>query len=132
MFPLDFLGMPLAWTMHLRSEMPRVRPPMIRIKVPEAKGLQQRFQLQKDLILATPEDISQNRTRGVIDRMPEPPWFFLLANKTPHFIHLSFTGSLNVHVDLIGIQRAEQGRVDRLQSLFFLPELPEYRVRTDP
>ena len=70
MFPLDFLCVTLAWTMHLRIEMPGVRPPMIRIKAREAKGLQQHFQPPKDLILATPKDIRQNRTRGVIDRMP--------------------------------------------------------------
>ena len=50
MFPLDFLGVTLAWTMHLRVEMPGVRPPMSRIKARETTGLQQRFQLQKDLI----------------------------------------------------------------------------------
>jgi len=31
MFPLDFLGVTLAWTMHLRVEMPGVRPPMIEL-----------------------------------------------------------------------------------------------------
>jgi len=31
------------------------------------------------------------------DSMPQPPLVFLLADKTPHFIHLGFTGSLNVY-----------------------------------
>ena len=59
MLPLDFLGVPLAWAMHLRGKMPSVRAPMIRIKAREPKGLQPRFPLQKDLILTTPEDIKQ-------------------------------------------------------------------------
>jgi hypothetical protein len=80
MFPLNFLSVTLAWTMLLRVEMSSVRPPMIGIKAREAKGFPQRWQLQKDLVLATSEDISQDRTRGVINRMPKPSLFFLLAH----------------------------------------------------
>ena len=52
---------------------------MVGVKARETKGLQQRFELQKDLILATPKDIGQDRTRVVIDRMPEPALVPFLA-----------------------------------------------------
>jgi len=70
---------------------------MVGIKARETKGLQQRFQLQKDLILATPKDIGQDGTRVVIDGVPQPAWVAFLADKTPHFIHLRFPSALNVH-----------------------------------
>src|SRR2546427_181143 len=63
------------------------------IKTGEPEGLQQRLQLQKDLILATPEDIRQDCSGGVIDRMPQPPLVFLFPDKAPHFIHLGFPGA---------------------------------------
>src|SRR5215475_3144609 len=132
MFPLDVLCVMRAWTMDLRVEMPGVRTPMIRLQARETKGLPQRFQLQKDRILPTPEAIGPDRTRGVIHRMPQPPLVFLLANNTPHFIHRGFTSSLQVHAHLGGIQGAEQCRVDRLQRRFVLPERTEHRVGPDP
>ena len=57
MLALDFLGVPFARTMHVGVEMAFVRPPMIRIKTSESEGLQQRFELQKDFIFATPKDV---------------------------------------------------------------------------
>src|SRR2546428_13911423 len=96
MLALDLLRVPFAWAMHVGFQMPGVRPPMVGVKTRETKGLQQRFELQKDLILATPKDIGQDRTRVVIDGMPEPAWVAFLGDKTPHFIHLRFPSALNV------------------------------------
>ena len=56
MLALDLLGVPFARAVHLRVQMPRVRTPMIRIKVGETKGFQQRFESQKNLVLTTPKD----------------------------------------------------------------------------
>ena len=122
MLPLDFLGVPLAWAMHLRGKMPSVRAPMIRIKAREPKGLQPRFPLQKDLILTTPEDLSQDRTRGVVDRMPQPPRLLLSPDKAPHFLGLSFPSTLNGHGHFMRMAGAPQGRVDRLQRCLCLFE----------
>ena len=88
MLALDLLRIPFAWAMHLGFQMPGVRPPMVGVKACETKGLQQRFELQKDRILATPKDIGQDRTREVIERMPESALVPFLADITPHFIHL--------------------------------------------
>ena len=55
MLALDLLGMLFARAMHVSVQMPGIRSPMIGRKMREAQGLQQRFQLQKDLILATPK-----------------------------------------------------------------------------
>jgi hypothetical protein len=97
MLALDLLGMPFARAMHGSVQMPSVHSPMIGRKACEAKGLQQRFQLQKDLILTAPNDIGQDGTRAVIDGMPPPAWVAVFADKTLHFIHLRFTSALNVH-----------------------------------
>src|SRR5262252_6768755 len=60
MFALNLLGIAFAWAVHLSVQMPRVRAPMIRMKTGEPEGLQQRFQLQKDLIFASSEHIRQD------------------------------------------------------------------------
>src|SRR6266568_4346318 len=104
MLALDLLRVPFAWAMHVGFQMPGVRPPMVGVKARETEGLQQRFELQKDLILATPKDIGQDRTRVVIDRMPQPAWVAFLADKTPHFIYLGFPSALNVHGNVIWVQ----------------------------
>ena len=132
MFPRAWLCVTRTWTRPLRGEMPCVRTPLIRIHTGEPAGLPQRFSLQKALILATPKTIGQDRTPGVIDRMPPPPLVVLLTDKPPPFIPLGFTGWLNVHAPLIGVQRAEQGRVDQRQPGFFLLERTKHRVGTDP
>jgi hypothetical protein len=54
---LDFLRMLLAHVMLLRVDMPLVSPPPIGEKARDAKWLQQCFQLQKDGILPSPEDV---------------------------------------------------------------------------
>src|SRR5712691_1441648 len=87
---LDFLGVPFARTMHVGFEMAFVRPPMIRIKTSEPEGLQQRFELQKDLVFAAAKDIGQNLACVVIDGMPQPALVAFLADKAPHLVDLSF------------------------------------------
>ena len=66
MLALDFLGVPFARTMHVGFEMAFVRPPMIRIKASEPEGLQQRFELQKDVVFAAPKDIRQDGPRMML------------------------------------------------------------------
>ena len=100
MLALDFLGVPFARTMHVRCEMAFVRPPMIRIKTSEPEGLQQRFELQKDLGFAAAKDIGQDLACVVIDGVPQPALVAFLADKAPHFVNFSFPSLLNVHNDL--------------------------------
>ena len=57
MLALDLLGVPFTRAVRLRVQMPGVRTPMIRIKVGETKGFQQRFEPQKHLVLTTPKDL---------------------------------------------------------------------------
>ena len=85
-FAFDLLGILLAHLVLLWVDIPLIRPPPIRIKAADPKGLQQRLQLQKDRILPAPEDVGQYRTTVVIDRMPQPPWLRFLPHLTPHLI----------------------------------------------
>ena len=56
-FALDLLHMFLANRVLLCVHMPLVSPPPICVKSCDAKGLQQRLQLEEDRILASPEHI---------------------------------------------------------------------------
>ena len=57
MFAFDLLGVPFARTMHVGIQMPGVGPPIVRVVAGEAEGLQQRLELQKDLVFAAPKDV---------------------------------------------------------------------------
>src|SRR5215475_11600097 len=131
MLPFYFLRVPFARAMHFRLQMPSVCAPMIGIKAGQAKRFQQRFELQKYLIFPATKHIRQDGTGMMIDGMPQPPWFLFLADKTPHFVHLGFPCALDVHNNLVWLQRAQQGGVDRLQYWFFLFEFAEDSIRTD-
>ena len=50
MLALDFLCVAFAWAVLLGVQMPGVGTPMIRVVAGEAEGLQQRFELQKDVV----------------------------------------------------------------------------------
>src|SRR6266850_2688966 len=132
MLAFDLLRVALARAVNLRLQLPRVGAPMICIILCEPKRLQQPFQLQKHLILATPKDIGKDGPREVIDRVPKPPLLLLLADKRPHLIHLGFASTLDTHGDLVALPRAQPGRVHRLQNRFFLFELTEHGVWTNP
>jgi hypothetical protein len=57
MLAFDSLRIPFARTMHFRLPMPGVHTPMIGIKAGQAKRLQQRFELQKNLIFPATKNI---------------------------------------------------------------------------
>jgi hypothetical protein len=57
MFTLDFLGVLLADHVPLRSDMPLVGAPSIRVKPCDPKGLQQALEFEKDGILPSSKDI---------------------------------------------------------------------------
>src|SRR5678816_804242 len=84
MLTLDLLGVPFPRAVHVRVQMSGVRTPVIGIKARQTKGLQQRFEPQKHLVLTTPKDVCQDGTRMVIDRMPQPAWIPFVADKRPH------------------------------------------------
>ena len=60
MFALDLLRVPLARLVLVGIEMPGVRAPIIGVIARDAKRLEQRFELQKHLILPPPKDIRQH------------------------------------------------------------------------
>jgi hypothetical protein len=72
-FALDFLRVLLANVRLLWGDVPLVRAPPIGVKAGNTKRLQQRLQLQKDRILASPKNVGQHGLTVMIDRMPQPP-----------------------------------------------------------
>src|SRR6266851_6013888 len=131
MLALNFLRVAFAWAMHVGIQMPGVGAPMIRVVAGQPEGLEQRFELQKDLVCAAPEDICQDFSCVVIDGMPQPTWIAFVTNKRPHLIHLRFTSALQIPGHLGWVQRAQQRGVHRLQRRFFLLEFTQYGVGTN-
>jgi hypothetical protein len=66
MFPFNFLRIVLARLVLIRIDMSHVRTPVIGLEARDSKWLQQCFELQKHLILATPKDISQHLATPMI------------------------------------------------------------------
>src|SRR6516165_4739921 len=52
MLALDFLRVACAWAVLVGVQMPAVGTPMIRVVPGQSEGLEQRFELQKDLVCA--------------------------------------------------------------------------------
>ena len=52
MLALDFLRVAFAWTVLVGVEMTRVGTPIIRVIAGQSEGLEQRFELQKDVVFA--------------------------------------------------------------------------------
>src|SRR6266702_614066 len=133
MLALDFLGVAFAWAVLVGVEMPGVGTPMIRVVTGQPERLEQRFELQKDVVFAATKDVGQDLAGMVIDGMPEPARVAFVPDKRPHLIHLRlrFTRALHVPGHLSRVQRAQQRGVHRLQRGFFLPEFTEYSSGTD-
>jgi len=47
---------------------------MIGVVAGQPEGLEQRFELQKDLVCAATKDVGQDLSCVVIDGMPQPAW----------------------------------------------------------
>jgi hypothetical protein len=60
MFALDVLGIAFPRVVSFRIEMPRVRPPMVRLITGNPAGLPQSLQRQKDFIFAATKDRGQD------------------------------------------------------------------------
>jgi len=70
MSTLDFLCIGFPYFVLLGIEMPLIGPPAIREIARDAKRFQQRFECQKDGVLASSAYIGQHRARVVINRVP--------------------------------------------------------------
>src|SRR5262249_43290520 len=133
MLALDFLSVSFAWAVLVGVQMPAVGTPMIRVVTGQAEGLEQRFELQKDLVFAATKDVGQDLAGVVIDGMPEPAGVAFVPDKRPHLIHLRlrFPCALHVPGHLGGVHRAQHSGVHRLQHRGFLPEFTQHGVGTD-
>ena len=94
---------------------------MISVVAGQPKGLEQCFELQKDLVFAAPKDVGQDPACVVIDGMPEPAWIAFILDKRPHLIHLrslfNFMKLLDfydVHLDVIKRSCFQECKIYRL------------------
>ena len=75
--------------------------PRIGVIAPDAKRLEQPFQLQKHVVLPPATDIRQHLPRLVINRMPQLARRGLLRHVGPHLIDFGFLDPLDDHVHLV-------------------------------
>ncbi len=79
-----------------------VSPPIIRIKPPDSKRFKKFFQLEKNIIFAITQYISQHFSSVVIYGMPQPSLMGFFADITPHLIQLGIiSNSLNINNNLV-------------------------------
>jgi len=79
MLPFHLLRIAFSRNVSFGGQMPGVRSPMIGQEAGDAKGFEQGFELQEHFVLAAAKHIGQNLSGLVIDGMPQPAGFLLLA-----------------------------------------------------
>ena len=87
-FALDLLRVLLAHLMLLGIQMPLVGSSAVRVKLCDAKRLQELSELQKDVVLPSSEHIRQDLPCLMINGVPQPAWMRFAAHVTPHFVQL--------------------------------------------
>jgi hypothetical protein len=102
-FALDLLGVTLARLVRFRGDMTRVCAPIVRVVPRDAKRLEQRFELQKRLILATTKEVGQDLTTVMIHGMPQPSLIFFALDKRPHLIGFGFISESHDHFHLFWV-----------------------------
>ena len=112
MLAFDPLGLPFPRLVALRSQLPRIRAPVISVKAFDPKRFQELLQLLQHCILAPAKDICQDCAAVMIDGVPEPPRFFLLAHLRPHFVDLRRFNSANSHFHVVGLPPLQEPSVD--------------------
>src|SRR5215470_18948434 len=85
---LDFLRVLLAYVMLFWIDMPLVGAPAVRVKLRDAKGLQELLQLEEDGVFTPSEHIGQHLPGAVINGVPEPSRICFRFHKTPPFVEL--------------------------------------------
>jgi hypothetical protein len=119
MFALDLLRVPLARLVLVGIEMPCICAPIVGVIARDTKRLEQRFALQKHLILPPATDIRQHLACVVIDRMPQPALRGLLPHIGPHCIDFRFLNPLDHHVHIVRMSRVEEWLMHRAERRLF-------------
>ena len=129
MLALDLLGVGLPHRVLLGCYMPLVGTPAVRKIAHDAKGLQQRFELQKDRGLPSSKHIRSHRARVVLNGGPEPARMGCAPDGAPHFVELGTEPPMYLqcirtpyfHLNLLGMEGQQHAVMHGLQvrRLFF-------------
>src|SRR5262245_59120143 len=95
MLPFNLLRSAFTRNLSSRSQMPCVRSPRVGEEARDPEGLDQGFELQEYLVLATTENIRQDFPTSVIDKLPHPAWCSLAAHRAPYFVGLRVVHPVN-------------------------------------
>src|SRR5215813_7054124 len=87
----------LADHMEVWIQMPGVGTPAIGVKTTNPKGREQRLEFQQCPICTAAKSIGYNPARLMIQRLPQPPWLCLAADKGPHLVQLRFLPLVDHH-----------------------------------
>jgi hypothetical protein len=105
---LSLLGVARARLVLIRLELTCVRAPIVCRLPRHATPFSQAFEVQKDRILAAPQDAREDLPTALIKRVPEPPRRAFLASKRPPLLNFRFLSSWDHHVYLGRMQRVEK------------------------
>jgi hypothetical protein len=112
MFALDLLRLTLADRVTGNGKVAFVDASSIGVKMDNTKRLEQSVQLRKDRIGSGPQDIGQDHTSKVINRMPQPTLVCFAAHKTPHLIHFGGLHTADLYRDRLGTAPFNDGLVN--------------------
>src|SRR4029453_9543265 len=118
MLALDFLRVAFARAMLVGIEVTRVGAPIIGIIAGQPKGLQQRFEPQKHLVLAAPKDVGQDLAGVVIDGVPEPARVAFVPDKRSCTSALGIIHSAQEPATMPSFHRYQWGHCHGTTSLF--------------
>ena len=86
MLTFNLLGGDFAHSVGGGGKVAGIDPSGLRVKVHQAKRLEQLWQFDKDLIRATPKYLGQDHPSQMINRMPHPALVCFALHETPHFV----------------------------------------------
>ena len=120
-FVLYLLGVLLTDHMLFFGDEHRVAAPVVRVEGSDVEGFQVRDQPPAGFVLPPPEHEGQDAPRRRVDRIPEPPLVFLVADEAPLLVRLGIQRRINempyFNVDAMVAHIRVHG--DHLGGLFF-------------
>ena len=103
MLPFNLLRIAFTRDMRFGGQMPGVRSPVISEEACDAKGFEQGFELQEHFVLVAAKHLGQDLSSPVIDGIPQPAGFLLLAYRAPHFINLRGVHPVDANSDVADV-----------------------------
>jgi len=107
-FAFDLLRMLFPNCRLVRIHVTAIGPPPVCVQGRDATWREECFPLYEGRILACAKDIGSDRSRGVINRLPQPPLLVFAAYKAPQLIHLGCLSLVDGDLHLLSLKTLEK------------------------